>query len=82
MQGSGSSAPKWPVVVHEVCRLWDFLGGAGQGQSPPVFCLRQQSEMAAPCAGLGDSQRKTNCESSLAAASAGPGAQLGPLVLV
>ena len=30
--------------------------------------------MAAICAGLGDTQAKSNCESTLAAASARPGA--------
>ena len=27
----------WSVAVHWVHRLWGFLGGAGQGQPPPVF---------------------------------------------
>ena len=37
MQGQGGGAPTWSVAVCWVCRLWGFLGGAGQGQPPPVF---------------------------------------------
>ena len=29
----------WSVAVHWLCRLWGFLGGAGQGQPLTVFCL-------------------------------------------
>ena len=40
----------------------------------PRAALPEQSEMAATCAGLGDSQVKPSCETNLAAASAQPGA--------
>ena len=30
----------WSEVVPWVCWLWGLLGGAGQGQLQPVFCLR------------------------------------------
>ena len=39
MQRQGGGSPKWTVAVHWVHRLWGFLGGAGQGQPPTVFCL-------------------------------------------
>ena len=29
----------WSVAGHWVHWPWGFLGGAGQGQLPPVFCL-------------------------------------------
>ena len=32
-------APVWSVAVHWVCRFWGFMGGVGQGQPQPVFCL-------------------------------------------
>ena len=57
MQGQGGDALMWSVAVH-----LGFQGGTGQGQPPPVFSLRppclsyKQSEMAASCAGLEDSQ--------------------------
>ena len=41
-------------------------------QGYPALAIKQ-SEMAAICAGLGDSQAKPSCESRLAAASVGPG---------
>ena len=83
VQGQGGGTLTWPVAVHWVCRLSSFLDGAGQGQ--PHLCSTwghcawaiKQSEMAATCAELGDSQAKPNCESSLAAASA----RIGPLSL-
>ena len=54
-----------------------------QAKVSPHLCFAQihparaveQSEMAANCAGLGDSQAKITCESRLAAAIAGPGAR-------
>ena len=42
-------------------------------QGPPCTAIKQ-SEMAATCAGLGDSQGMPKCESRQAAASARPGA--------
>ena len=42
-------------------------------QGHPAWSIKQ-SEMAATCAGLGDSQVKPTCESRLTTASAGPGA--------
>ena len=74
MEKQSGGALTWSVAVHWVRWPWGFLGGAGQGHlcfPPPVFCLRppclsnKQSEMAAPCAGLGDSQAKSSCESML-----------------
>ena len=53
----------WSVGIHWVHWPWGFLGSAGQGQPPPVFCL-------AIGAVLGDSQGKLSCESRLAAVSA------------
>ena len=47
----------------------------------PAWAIKQ-FEMAATCAGLGDSQVKPSCESRLAAASAGPGSHSGQLLLV
>ena len=65
------------VAVH-----WD-LGFARvvQAKLSPQLCFAwghpasgiKQSEMAATCAGLGDSQAKTNYESKLVAARARPG---------
>ena len=82
MQGQGSYALTWSIVVHWVCRLWDFLGGAGQGKTPPVLPGATLPELLSNLrwllhvlsleiprqsqAGLG--------ESRLAAASARPGA--------
>ena len=66
------------VEVHWVHWPWGLLDGAGQGQPPPVFCLGprclviKQSEVAATCGGLGDSQVKPIYESRLAVASAWP----------
>ena len=80
MQGQNGGAATWSVAAHWVPWPWSFLGGAGHSQAPPVFCLGppclaiEQSEMAATCARLGDSQVKPSCESRLAAASAKPGA--------
>ena len=37
MQGQGGAAPTLSVAVYWVSMLWCFLGGAGQGQPPPVF---------------------------------------------
>ena len=79
MQGKGGGAASWSVAVCWVCWPWSFLGGAGQGQLPPVFfpgppCLIYRAEMSATCAGLGDSQVKSSYESRLAAISAMPGA--------
>ena len=80
MQGQGGSALMWFVAVHWVHWPWDFPGGTDRGQPPLCFAQDQpastvnQSEMAATCAGLGDSQVKPSCESRLVAASAGPGA--------
>ena len=58
-----------------------FPGGAGQGQSPPVFCpgatqreLQSILQMDSTCAGLGGSQVEPKCDPKLAAASARPGA--------
>ena len=79
LQGEGGGAPMWSVAVHWVHWPWGFLGGAGQGQTLPVFCLGppylnyKEFEMAATCAGLGDSQGKPSCDSRLAASSAVPG---------
>ena len=36
--GQGGGALMWSIVVHWVHRLWDILGGAGQGEPRPVFC--------------------------------------------
>ena len=64
MQGQDGGALMWSVAVQWVCRPWGFLGSAGHVQPPPLFCLGhpayaiQQSEMAATCAGLGDSWTK------------------------
>ena len=33
----------WSVTVYWGFWLWGFLGGAGQGQPPPVFCLGTSS---------------------------------------
>ena len=80
MQGQGGDTPTWSVAIHSVCWLWGFPGGADQCQPPPEFAQGhptgaiKQSEMAATCAGLGDSQVKPSCESRLAAARARPGA--------
>ena len=74
MHGQGGDPLTWSVAIQCVSCPWCFLCGAGQGQPPPVFCLGhsawavKQSEMAANCAGLGDSQAKPNCDSNLAAA--------------
>ena len=88
VQGQGGGALTWSVVVHWVCRLWDFPSGSGQGQ--PHLCSAwdhpagdiEQSEMSATFAGIGHSQVKPNCESTLAAASDGPGAHWDQLLLV
>ena len=45
------------------------------------FLSLKQSEVAATCSGLGDSQAKPSCETKLAAASAGSGAHWGQLLL-
>ena len=54
MQGKGGGALTWLVAVYWGCCLWGFLGGAGQGQPPPVFCPGPPflSEKVATCAGL------------------------------
>ena len=71
MQGQAGGAPTWSVVVHWVCWPWGFPGGTGQDQPPPVSCPEppclnyKQSEMTAPCGGLGDFQVKPSCESRL-----------------
>ena len=77
MKKQGGSAPTWSVAINWVLWPWSFPGTAGQGQAPPMFslgllCLKQ-SELAATCAGLGESQAKPSCDSNLAAASARPG---------
>ena len=63
MQGQVVGALTWSVAAHWVHWPWGFLGSAGQGQPPPVFCL-------AIGAVLGDSQVKPTFESRVAAASA------------
>ena len=80
VQGQGGSALKWPIGVHWVHWPQGFPGGTGQGQFQlcfahicPTWAIKQ-SEMAATCAGLRDSQAKPSCESRLAAASFRPGA--------
>ena len=79
MQGQGAGTPAWSVASHWVLSLWGFLGDADQGQPPAVFCPGtpawpiKQSEMAATCSGLGDSQAKPSYESRLAAINVGPG---------
>ena len=79
MQGQGVGATKWSVAVQWVGWPWCFLGGGSQGQPPLVFFLQtphlscKQSEMAATCAGLRDSQVKPHCEFRLAVPSAGFG---------
>ena len=45
MQGQGGGAPMWSVAVHCACGDWGFPGGAGQGQSPPVFAWGPLSEL-------------------------------------
>ena len=50
-------------------------------QGNPAGAIKQ-SEMAATCAGLGDTQAKPSCESRLAAASVEPGAHRGQLLLI
>ena len=82
MQGQG--APTWSVAIHWVCWSWGFPGGGGQFQPPPEFCLGHPawalklSEMAATCAGFGDSQLKSSCDYNLAA----PRAHWSQLLLV
>ena len=81
MQGQRGGALMWSVVVHFLGFpkrkwSWGFPGGAGQGKSLPVVfpgphCWAiKQSEVAATCAGLGDSQMRPSCECDLAAARA------------
>ena len=80
MQGQGDGASMWSVVS---------TGCAGPGVSwvvqakvSPHLCFAwghlasaiKQSEMAASCAGLEDSQAKPSCESRLVAPSARSGA--------
>ena len=78
MQVQGGGVPTWSVAVHWVHCPCAFLVGGGQGQPRPVFCLGprylviKQSEVAATCGGLGDSQVKPIYESRLAVASAWP----------
>ena len=62
-----------------MCRLCGFLGGAAKvkhhlcsTRGHSAWAIKQ-SEMAATCAWLGDSQAKLRCESRLTAASAGSG---------
>ena len=45
VQGQGGGAPMWSVAVHCACGDWGFPGGAGQGQSPPVFAWGPLSEL-------------------------------------
>ena len=80
--GQDGGAPMWSVVVHWVRRFWDFLGDAAPRSAPtcvpPVatlYKLQSNLQIAATCAGPGDSQAKLNGECRLAAASPG----LGPL---
>ena len=88
VQGQDGGAPMWLIIVHRVRRVWGLLGGAAQ--LSPLLCSAwghpawaiKQSEMAATCPGLGDSQAKPSCESRLAAASARPGAHWAHLLLV
>ena len=63
--GSGPGVSQ-VVQVKASCHLRFALGH-------PAGAIKQ-SEMAAACAELGDSQGKPSCESRLAAASPGPGA--------
>ena len=71
MQGQGGGAPTCSGVSWVV-----------EGKVSPHLCFAQghsawgikQSEKAATCAGLGDSQAKPSCESRLDAASARLGA--------
>ena len=80
MHGQDGGTLKWYVAIHWVWWPWGFPGGASQGQPSPVFCSGppglsyKASEMAATCAGLGDSQAKPNCKSRWATASARLGA--------
>ena len=46
VQGQVGGSPKRSVAAHWVCWPWGFLGGAGQGQPPPVFCLAGGGEAA------------------------------------
>ena len=39
MQGQDGGALTWSIAVHWVFWPWGFLGGAGQDQPPPVFCM-------------------------------------------
>lgn len=76
----GGGAPICSEAVQWVCWLWDLLGGANQGQPPPVFCpgatwhkLQSDLQMAI-CTGLGGAQARPTCEPNVAAASAKLGA--------
>ena len=88
MQGQGGGASTWSAAVHWV--RWPQISLVVQAKVSPHLCFTcghpvwviKQSEMAATCAGLGDSQTKPRCECRLAAASAGPGAHRGQLLLV
>ena len=80
MQVQGGVALMWSVALYWVCRLCSFLGGAGQGQPPPVFhpeppCMSYKAICRWLLLVLGlEIQVKQNCDPKLAAASAGPGA--------
>ena len=70
----------WSVAAPGMCWPWCFLGGAGQGQPPPVVFPRPpflSYKAIRECCYLcwvGDSLAKPSCETNLAAASAWPGA--------
>ena len=82
LQGQCSGVPMWSLALHCAHWPWGF-----PGHPQPLFCSGvpwaiKQSEMTVTCAGFGDSQAKASCESRLAAASAGPAAHWGQLLLV
>ena len=78
MQGQGGSAPMWSIALHWVHRPLGFPGA--QAKVSPHLCFAwghptraiKQSETAATCGGLRESQVKPSCESRLSAACAGP----------
>ena len=75
MQGLVGGTPVWSVAGSVISPIV-------QAKASPNLCSAQgyparaikQSEMAATCAWLGDSQAKPSCESRLAAANGGRGA--------
>ena len=79
MQGQGGGAPMWSIALHWVHRPLGFPGA--QAKVSPHLCFAwghptraiKQSETAATCGGLRDSQVKPSCESRLSAACARPG---------